>query len=106
MEGNSRYGMLFPRGSRLCIAQTWSGRHVPCCRVVTVSLVLEWGEMKYALEFHLEVTETYHRSPREPGTVKSDLQVGDTTNCHIGSAYIEFNRVSIHLSPSRLPFQR
>lgn len=40
--------------------------------------------MKYALEFHLEVTETYHydRSPRKPGAVKGDLQVGDTTKCH------------------------
>jgi hypothetical protein len=62
--------------------------------------------MKYALEFHLEVTDTYYRSPRRPGTVKSDLQVGDTTNCHIGSAYIQFNRVFIHLNPLRLPLQR
>ena len=41
MEGNSRYEMLFPRGSTLCITQTWSGCHVSCCRVMTVSLVLE-----------------------------------------------------------------
>ena len=40
--------------------------------------------MKYALEFHLEVTDTYHRSPRRPGTVKSDLQVGDTQTVVLG----------------------
>ena len=63
--------------------------------------------MNYALEFHPEVTESYYyRSPRKPGTVKSDLQVGDTTECHIGPAYIQFNRVFIHLNSLRLPLQR
>lgn len=64
--------------------------------------------MKYALEFHLEVTETHHRSPRKLGAVKSDLQVGDTKELSywFGIHPIQLNRVFIHLNPLRLSLQR